>query len=108
MSVIASIITLLYIILSPAAPPAHAKDPTTVPRFEATDCPFEIPQGETIHCGYLVVPENRAQPDGSIIRVFVAIVRSHSPTPKPDPIIYINGGPGGKAKTIIRLMWNST
>jgi pimeloyl-ACP methyl ester carboxylesterase len=101
---IASIITLLYIILSASAPPAHAQDPATVPRFEATDCPFEIPQGETIHCGYLVVPENRAQPDGSIIRVFVAIVRSHSPTPKPDPIIYINGGPGGKAKTIIETL----
>lgn len=97
-------ITFLCVILSASAATARAEDPPTVPRYEATDCPFEIPPGETIDCGYLVVPESRAQPGGRLIRIFVAIVKSHNLTPKPDPIIYVNGGPGGLARTLIETL----
>jgi pimeloyl-ACP methyl ester carboxylesterase len=48
-------------------------------------------------CGYLVAPENRSQPIGRTIRLAVAIVPPVSPTPAPDPIVYLAGGPGGSA-----------
>jgi pimeloyl-ACP methyl ester carboxylesterase len=75
-----------------------------VPRFEKGDCPFTEPQGQTVQCGSLVVPEDRsaatpqggagANPNAKTIRLQVAIFKSPSATPAPDPIIYLEGGPG--------------
>lgn len=94
-----SIFALLSLTLS--ASPADTEDPMSLPRFETTDCRFEIPSGEKIECGYLVVPEKRTRPEGRTIRISVTVVKSHSAIPAPDPIIYINGGPGGRSKEII-------
>jgi pimeloyl-ACP methyl ester carboxylesterase len=66
-----------------------------VPRFEPVPCPFNIPLGETIQCGYLSVPEDRAVSDGPTIRLGVALLKSHSAAPRPDPFLQLNGGPGG-------------
>lgn len=69
------------------------------PGFQADDCPFAIPgslvEGESLDCGWLTVPENRSDPQTKLIRLAVAIVRSTSATPEPDPLIYLEGGPGG-------------
>lgn len=54
-----------------------------------------LPSGFT--CGYLTVPENRANPTGRTIRIAVARVPAVSATPRPDPIVYLTGGPGGIA-----------
>lgn len=56
-----------------------------------------IPALQTAHCGYLVAPENRTLPTGHTIRLAVAIVPPVSPTPAPDPVVYLQGGPGGSA-----------
>jgi pimeloyl-ACP methyl ester carboxylesterase/ABC-type transport system involved in multi-copper enzyme maturation permease subunit len=66
-----------------------------MPRFEPAPCPFNIPPGEAIQCGYLSVPEDRAVPDGPTIRLGVALLKSHSSAPHPDPFLQLNGGPGG-------------
>lgn len=69
--------------------------PTPTPaRFEAVDCMFPVPAGYTIDCGYLFVPEDRSQPDSPLIQLHVAIVRSPNQTPAPDPVVYLEGGPG--------------
>ena len=73
--------------------------PTTSPvgegvRFEAAECAFSVPRGKEIECGYLHVPEDRSQPDGPMIQLHVAIVKSRSSQPEPDPVVYLNGGPG--------------
>lgn len=44
--------------------------------------------------GYVVVPEDRANPDGPGIRLPVVIFRSVSETPAPDPVVLLVGGPG--------------
>ena len=43
----------------------------------------------------LTVPENRSDPDSRGIRLAVAIRKATAPTPKPDPIVFLTGGPGG-------------
>lgn len=64
-------------------------------RFEPADCPFEYePQPGEIECGYLVVPENRDNPNGRSLRLAVAILKSRSADPEPDPVVFLTGGPG--------------
>ena len=77
-----------------AATASYAKAPCpnpiypSVPRFDL---------GAGVECGYLTVPQNRADPDGRKIRLVVATRKSTSPNPKPDPVVYLAGGPGGTA-----------
>ena len=71
-----------------------------LPRFEAGPCPFEGGdwlQREEIKCGTLVVAENRERPDGRALRLAVAVLRSQAGDPRPDPVVFLSGGPGGAA-----------
>ncbi len=79
---------------TPVATPSPTAQPDA-PRFEAADCPFDEPLGQDVECGYLIVPEDRAQPGGKTIKLAVARFRSNSAKPAPDPIVYLEGGPGG-------------
>src|SRR5258705_330027 len=70
--------------------------------FELTPCPSPVVAGipglelgPQFSCGYLTVPENRAQPDGRTIKIGVARAKSQSPDPGRDPLIYLTGGPRG-------------
>ena len=65
------------------------------PKYEKADCPFDKPQGFTVECGYLVVPENRAKPTGPTVRLAVGRFKAAAANPLPDPILYLEGGPGG-------------
>ncbi len=66
-----------------------------LPRYEPAACPFEGADGRNdVQCGYLVVPENRDRPDGRTLRLSVAVLKSLSDTPLPDPLVYLSGGPG--------------
>ena len=65
--------------------------------FEEADCAFEIPEGFQPRCGYLIVPEDRSQPNGRTIRLHVAIFESSNANPPPDPVIHLIGGPGASA-----------
>ncbi|SOJ53347.1 Carboxylesterase A [Mycobacterium simulans] len=51
--------------------------------------------GSNYSCGYLTVPENRDDPKSRTIRILVAKVKAASDKPKPDPIVFLAGGPGG-------------
>jgi pimeloyl-ACP methyl ester carboxylesterase len=42
-----------------------------------------------------VVPEDRSRPNGPSIRLAVAIFKSPDANPAPDPLIFLQGGPGG-------------
>jgi pimeloyl-ACP methyl ester carboxylesterase len=71
------------------------------PRFEPTPCPF--PADDTIlkqiRCGYVEVPENRAISKGLRLKLSVAILRSLSSDPRPDPVVVLAGGPGSPLVT---------
>ena len=64
-------------------------------------CPVAGPpgevEGETYYCGLLYVPENYNEPDGRQIQITYAVLKSTSLSPLPDPVIYLEGGPGGSA-----------
>jgi pimeloyl-ACP methyl ester carboxylesterase len=67
-----------------------------VPRFEPAPCP-ELPGTEELakaSCGYLVVLEDRSRPTGRTIRLMVAKYPASLPEKRPDPVVYLAGGPG--------------
>lgn len=102
------------------AAPASAREETpsgatgTVARtvgdaaYEPGPCPKTaepVAELDGARCGTLTVPENRTKPDGRKITLGVAIVAAEAAEPKPDPIVWLAGGPGddavGEAKMAI-------
>ena len=77
----------------------------TQAEFVETDCVKWVgrPRGVHVDCGYVSVPEDRSEPDGSVIRLAVARLRASVPAPHPDPVIYLAGGAG--ESTLQRLYW---
>ncbi len=68
-----------------------------VPYYEQADCPFNEPAGRTVQCGYLTVAEDHSNPtNGRTVKIAVAVFKSSSANPQPDPVIYLEGGPGGR------------
>ncbi len=77
-------------------PPPAVGDYTPV--FEAAGCEFDVVTDLDFRCGFLVVPENRSAPDnGREVRLHVAIFESPNPDAPDDPIVYLDGGPGGES-----------
>lgn len=75
-------------------------DAGPTPRFEAAPCPKTpepIKELKRARCGFLIVPENRSISNGRIIRLAVAIVPSRSRPARPDPVVFVAGGPGEAA-----------
>jgi pimeloyl-ACP methyl ester carboxylesterase len=91
-------------------PPSEKPSAEPVATFEEASCPFELPagqvEGETVECGYLVVPEDRANPDSPTIRLAVATFRHPDGAAHPDPIIYLSGGPGGSGLELLYLSFD--
>ncbi len=89
---------------TPEPAPTDTPEPTPLPVpayepvFEPSNCQFTEPEGFDITCGYLIVPEDRAQAEsGDNVRLHVAIFASESSSPAADPVVYLEGGPGGDA-----------
>ena len=97
-----SILAMLFAAWLAACAPAPSTDsaPPT-PRFEpvAEDASFPVspPAAFDSLRGWLVVAENRADPDSREIRLPVAIVRRGEADPDAAPVLYLAGGPGVSA-----------
>jgi pimeloyl-ACP methyl ester carboxylesterase len=101
----------------PTPTPARTPLPTRVPgpgvpgTFEPVACPFALPadsvQGQNVDCGYLVVPENRDDPDPRPIRLAVAIFHPEGGATRPDAVIYLSGGPGGSVLEGLRYEFDA-
>lgn len=94
----------------PPPPPAPVPTrPAPVTGLEQGACPFDLPtglvEGKTIECGYLVVPEDRSNANSPTIRLAVAILHP-STRSRSDPIIYLEGGPGGSALEFLYLTFS--
>jgi pimeloyl-ACP methyl ester carboxylesterase len=73
-----------------AAPPMQRTD-----AFEPGECTFDLPPGQEVECGTLTVPARHAEPAGPAIKLAVAIVKSTGANPAPEPLVMLQGGPGG-------------
>lgn len=87
---------------------AAAAGAGTFPRAPApaldwrTPCPFEAAVNvdpTRLKCGYLTVPAVADQPEGATVRLPVAVIKTLSKAPKPDPVLFLAGGPGGAPTT---------
>lgn len=67
------------------------------PFLEKSACAFDLPNGVNVSCGYLIVPEDRTEVSSRTIRLAVAVFHSRSQDPAPDPVIFLQGGPGAEA-----------
>ena len=65
--------------------------------FEPGECEYEEEYDVDLECGYVVVPENYDDPDGNQVYLAVTIVRSPGGARFDDPVVYLEGGPGGSA-----------
>jgi pimeloyl-ACP methyl ester carboxylesterase len=54
-------------------------------------------EGDTYFCGIMTVPENYDKPTGKQLQISFAVLKSYSRAPLPDPMIYLDGGPGGSS-----------
>jgi pimeloyl-ACP methyl ester carboxylesterase len=79
----------------------------TVPPYDislrAINCPFDRDSANRmkVDCYNLIVPMRRDQPTGAKVYLAVARIHATAPTPLPDPVVYLDGGPGGSAITSI-------
>jgi pimeloyl-ACP methyl ester carboxylesterase len=97
--VLAGVATALGVVVSRGRL-SPAPTPTLISAtFHPASCPFSLGaglvQGKNVQCGSLSVPDDHTQPGGTTIRLAVAIFKTASAHPKPDPVIYLQGGPGG-------------
>ena len=89
---------------------------TTAQRYEVTPCPRQLVrgevEGETVVCGTLSVPELHSKRFGKRLELAVLTLKARSTSPLPDPILFLQGGPGGAALETIDywrdLPWRET
>ena len=90
----------LIVYVSSLSFPALAQE-DELPFIQWSDCPFEIPEGETegetLDCGFLVTYEDHfSDEDDAQVEIAFAILYSINEASS-DPVIYLEGGPGGSA-----------
>jgi pimeloyl-ACP methyl ester carboxylesterase len=96
-----------------AITPIYISKPETITeaRFEPSACAFALPedyvQGEDVECGYLLVPENRAQLPSRALSLAVAIFHPPGGATAPDPILYLSGGPGASVLETLQYAFDS-
>jgi len=82
-----------------------------LPEWRSELCPF-APRIEfdknRIECGYVLVPENRRDPDSRLIRLSVARVEADSEQPPAGTSVWLQGGPGPAATPVAPQLLNST
>lgn len=87
--------------------PPVASGPVEAGEFTEGDCPFDVPPEVNVTCGTLTVPENRLTDSGATTQLAIAIIPAVSADPLPDPVFYLEGGPGGSALSGIDSWYNS-
>lgn len=74
------------------------------PTFATTDCAFTLDTEVEFTCGWLTVPEDRDDPDGvRDVRLHVVVFESTATDAPDDPLVYLEGGPGGKGLETLRF-----
>jgi len=99
--------SLLLALAAPARPAGTALEPQLRGSVLLQPCPIPETSDEML-CGSFEVLEDRAAPFGRTIALNLAVLPALAPSPAPDPIFYLVGGPGGAATrraTSLRASW---
>jgi pimeloyl-ACP methyl ester carboxylesterase len=90
------------VLLAGQAPPSSGR--RGVPRLEWAGLPSIVEKGPGLETGFLVVPERRfPKPNGRTVRLPFIIIKSRSASPRPDPVLFMAGGPGASTLFQTRL-----
>jgi pimeloyl-ACP methyl ester carboxylesterase len=76
---------------------ACKEDASFAPSFAETDCAFALPEGHLdsrVRCGTLTVAADRSAPGDAQLELPVAVFESTGPSPSPEPLVFLGGGPG--------------
>lgn len=77
-------------------------DPASRATLEGSACRFDIPPGTAPACYTLTVPENWSDPSAErMIRLPLAVFAASDSSTATDPVIYLEGGPGGHALELL-------
>lgn len=90
----------------PACATVRTDAPSATPVFSPGPCPAPpkpIAELKQARCGKLIVSENRHRADSPKIQLSVAILAAASRQKRPDPIVWLAGGPGDDAITEIPM-----
>jgi pimeloyl-ACP methyl ester carboxylesterase len=87
---------LLLIASCETTSPAVTSGSAANPRFEQHTCtiPNDATLAARMRCGTVRVPRDYAHPDGPSFALSVVVIDSEQKPALPDPVVYINGGPG--------------
>ncbi len=82
---------------------------TGLPRFVPGGCVYTfsatVVEGQTVHCGTVIVPESHAHPtNGRTIALPIAVYTALDAHPAPEPIVFLTGGPGQSGEAYARLL----
>lgn len=83
--------------IPPTAIPSPLPTVSYTPLLEKAKCPFPLPANVEVSCGYVVVPEDRTGDPLHTIKLAYAVYQSTSQDPAPEPVLFLQGGPGGEA-----------
>lgn len=97
--------SLLWLVMLGIAFSTYAVDDKV--RFIEARCPFNIPddlsEGRDVLCGFVTVPQDRGNLDSTPIQIAVAVFYAAGDAPAPDPLIFLDGGPG--SETLFATAW---
>jgi pimeloyl-ACP methyl ester carboxylesterase len=104
-ALLVALLSLCASVSAAPAPPIAGTVPLTaadaVPRYEAAKCPFPMAkgdvEGQTVECGFVVVREQHGNPESPTIRLAVARWKGQGAAPAPEPVIFLQGGPGSRS-----------
>ncbi len=70
---------------------------------ERHSCVFlDQPYSDHNQCGFIEVPKNYDDPSKGNIELAYMVIKSKSTNRKPDPVVFIQGGPGGNVLSLAR------
>ena len=95
--VLPAVVVVIVALPAPAQNTEPApKPPAATPAFTLTACPFQVPKSfdRKVECGHVAVPARRGSDTGTSFRLPVAVFRTQVQTPKPEPVVFLHGGPG--------------
>ena len=79
-----------------------------VAEFTPTECPEAFAQlPMMLDCGLVTVPLEHDTPQRGTLEVAVFRVRATGDTPSPDPLVLLQGGPGGSVDTLVFISSSS-